>query len=339
MMITLIMTIMLDDDNIDGDGNVDGDSNSDNYNSSNDNSNIDDDGNANDDDNIDGDGDFDGNGNVDGDGNADGDNIDDNDANGNGDIDGNSIDINDDDVDDSNSINDNNNHSEYNGKIYYTDEEREMGIDPFQGYTYTDNTSPDRKGEGFLGETLRFSTKPGKQRKGNQIAFYKSGWHMSSFLPNIGNFMNKFQSYSHYNEFKKLSNEEKKKKIIERIRSHRYIFGGGGAMPTIDTKIPETEEEKIPSLYSYEVWKKIQEEYKKKGKSSTLDTLNKHVLHEMPRQVWENPICYSYMIDRDFGLSKNLWWEVIPKEDWSTVDFNELEKEKLEKIKPLNKKK
>ncbi|ORX83290.1 hypothetical protein BCR32DRAFT_292106 [Anaeromyces robustus] len=238
-----------------------------------------------------------------------------------------------------NNNNNNNNNSEYTGKIYYTDEDRDMGIDPYKGYTYTGFDFPEKNGVGFLGEHIRFSSNPDCYTKKTQVAFYKSGWHMSSFLPNIGSFLNKFNSYSHFDMFKKYSDEEKRKKIINRIRSHRYIYGNGNPMKIIEIKLPKTDEEKIPDLYSYKLWEKIKKEYKLKGnKSRTLNKLNSLILHELPRQVWENPICYSYMLDREFGLSKKLWWEVIPKEEWDTVDFNLLDDTILDEIEPFRKK-
>ncbi|ORX59154.1 hypothetical protein BCR36DRAFT_408681 [Piromyces finnis] len=217
----------------------------------------------------------------------------------------------------------------------YTDNEKAMGIDPYQGYTYTDNDTPDKNGEGLLGEYLRFATKPRKETKDNQIAFYKSGWHMSSFLPNMPNFINKLKSYSHFNFFRELSYEKQKGIILQRIHKHLYIFGNNSPIPTINVKLPETENEKVPNLYSYKLWKDIQRESKGNRKSRTLKKLNHLILHEMPRQVWENPICYSYMLDRDYGLSKRLWWEVIPKEEWSTVDFNQLNNTVLNEITPF----
>lgn len=41
-------------------------------------------------------------------------------------------------------------------------------------------------------------------------------------------------------------------------------------------------------------------------------------------------------MDREFGLNKQLWWQVIPKEEWDTVDFDKLDKETLEAITPSN---
>ncbi|ORX59152.1 hypothetical protein BCR36DRAFT_342955 [Piromyces finnis] len=229
---------------------------------------------------------------------------------------------------------------EGNHALIYDDNDTNMGIDPYQGYTYTDNNTPNRKGEGYLGESeVRFVTNPNKSTSDNQISFYKSGWHMSSFLPNMPNFMNKLKSYSHYDEFKNLSYEEQKESIINRIHEHRYIFGNYPPMETININLPETQNEKVPGLYSYKLWKKIESEFNEDIEINTLRKLNYLILHELPRQVWENPICYSYMLDRDYGLSKRLWWEVIPKEEWSTVDFNQLSNKVLDEITPLRKEK
>ncbi|OUM70592.1 glycosyltransferase family 17 protein, partial [Piromyces sp. E2] len=173
-----------------------------------------------------------------------------------------------------------------------------------------------------------------------QVGFWKSGWHLSSFLPNIKQFLNKIASYSHYNYYNDLTDKEIRKEILDRIRNNYYIFGERKKpMPTLNVKIPVTDEEKYPNIYSYKLWSQIKKEYKKNGKSPTFDKLNDIVLHEIPKQVMENPICYSYMLDRNFGLTKKLWWEVIPKKNWNTVDFKKIDKATLDQISPkVNKK-
>jgi len=208
-------------------------------------------------------------------------------------------------------------------------------LDYYLGYSYSDNTNDNKKGVGFLGEHLRFSSNPGKPEVKNQVSMWNSGWHLSSFLPNINYFMNKLKSYSHFSEYNKMSNEKKKKTMLDRIHQNRYIFGKSEPMPTIDVKLPETLDEKYPGVYNYYLWKTIYDEYEKYGKSSTFRNLLRLVRHELPSQVWQNPICYSYMLDRDFGFTKKLWWEVIPKKEWETIDFNKLNSTILNLIEPF----
>ena len=269
-------------------------------------------------------------------------------------------DIKDDDIEDEDEmINDyidisieNENKNDYtreDNRIHKRDIQKTFNIstfDPYIGYTYSDNTNDYKVGEGYLGEyEMRFNTSI--KFKNNKVindrenfGLWKSGWHLSSFLPNVQHFFNKVASYSHYNEYNEMSDENKKKEMINRIHKNLYIFGNNKTpMQTIKVRIPVTEEEKSPDMYSYNMWSQIYSEYNETGKSHTFIRLNSRVLHEIPRQVMENPICYAYMLDRNFGFTKKLWWEVIPKEDWDTVDFDTLDPRIKKQISPkLNKK-
>ncbi|OUM57282.1 glycosyltransferase family 17 protein, partial [Piromyces sp. E2] len=207
----------------------------------------------------------------------------------------------------------------------------------YHGYSYTDNSNDEHKGEGYLGEFARFGTKKKYKINDEQVTMWKSGWHMSSFLPNTFSFINKLKSYSHFNEYNKMSYTRKKETIIKRIKQNRYIFGSSKPMPTINVRLPETEDDKYPKMYDYHLWEIINEEYNnsKNGESETLEKLNKQILHELPSQVWQNPICYSYMLDRDFGFTKKLWWEIIPKEEWETIDFSQLNSTMVDLLTPF----
>jgi len=219
-------------------------------------------------------------------------------------------------------------------------------FDPYRGYSYSNNLNNKRKGEGYLGENaMRFMTnikidENGTLINGDIVGFWKSGWHLSSFFPNVKQFFNKVVSYSHFNFYNNLSDEEKMKEITFRVQNDYYIFGRKkNPMNTINVKIPVTDEEKYPNMFSYKLWNQIIQEYNKTGKSPSFELLNDFVLHEIPRQIMENPICYSYMLDRQFGFNKKLWWEIIPKKDWNKIDFKVLDDSLLDKISPkVNKK-
>ncbi|ORX59155.1 hypothetical protein BCR36DRAFT_366341 [Piromyces finnis] len=121
--------------------------------------------------------------------------------------------------------------------------------------------------------------------------------------------------------------------MIDRIHKNLYIFGNNNLpMETVKVKLPRTKEEKFPEIYSYQTWQNIKEEIQETGRSKKLIKLSNHVLHEIPQQVWQNPICYSYMLDRNFGFTKKLWWEIVPKEEWSTIDFSKLNNTILKKF-------
>ncbi|OUM70623.1 glycosyltransferase family 17 protein [Piromyces sp. E2] len=203
-------------------------------------------------------------------------------------------------------------------------EDGEYGIDPYQGYSYTDNDDFEKKGKGFLGENLRLQTSPKivnkKQEYDNMLTFWKSGWRISSFYPNINHFISNLSTKK---AFTKLSSDQKKKKIIDSINNNIKL-NDDSQLETIDVRLPQSKEEKYPNLYSYKLWKNIKKQYNETGQSDLLEQLNELVLHELPQQVWENPICYSYMLDRNYGITKKLWWEIVPKSQWSTLDLNEL---------------
>jgi len=216
-------------------------------------------------------------------------------------------------------------------------------FNPYQGYEYTDNTNDLFLGKGFIGEFLRFETAFLKfekvlsydtemKDKGKSI-FWNAGWHLSSFLPTIEHIYNKVSSYSHANDYYfwfKTENQIKKD-IKKRIKNHQYIFGSKKKYEDHPILLPKD----YTKGYDYNFNKNYWDEQLKKTPLApefveTLNTLN----HELPDQVWKNPICYSYMIDRDYGFDKKIWWQVIPKEQWSNVRFEKLDKDTLDQITP-----
>ncbi|OUM62835.1 glycosyltransferase family 17 protein [Piromyces sp. E2] len=204
-------------------------------------------------------------------------------------------------------------------------------FDPYQGYTYTVQYTDKKIGKGFLGERVRFVTSNFELMKNQTRPLLWGGsWHMSSFLPTIDLFLNKIKSYSHHTSYAD-DDEKAKKNIISRIKNHQYIFG---KKKHYDDNIPE-----LPTSYSdgydynfdYSFWKEISQNYDKKEEYKKQVEIIKH---EIPTQVWKNPICYSYMLDREYGFEKKLWWQVVPKEQWKTVHFDELSSDEIKEITP-----
>jgi len=209
--------------------------------------------------------------------------------------------------------------------------------DPYLGYSYTDNTNFDKNGKGFLGEYMRFETDPKKKPSNKEteynrmLTFWKSGWRMNSFYPSLSHFIQKLSLED--DSFKKMTYEKKKKKIIKSINMNYRLNENSVLLKPIQVKLPKTNDEKFPNMYSYKLWDRIRKEYHKTGKSKLLEKLNEHILHELPQHVWENPLCYSYMFDRNYGIKKRHWWENVPKSKWASIDLNKIvEKALLEAL-------
>lgn len=179
-------------------------------------------------------------------------------------------------------------------------------FDPYQGYSYTRNENDDKDGEGYLGEYMRFITvRPMNDFfDKNDILFWSGGWHMSNFLPTIDHLLNKVLSYSHFDYYFFLSNEQRRQQIIDRIKNRLHIFG---KLKYYNNTVvyPESPEVGYQYDFSFTTWQsyenendpEIQKQYNK----------NKEILYyEIPEVVLKNPICYSYMIDRQFGLEKKI---------------------------------
>jgi len=232
--------------------------------------------------------------------------------------------INNDIEDEVNNVN-KNKYDHRNYRRSFKENDQDIDANSYQEYAYIESDAINKTNEEFLGDYAKSNTESENNTKKNQMALYKSGWKMHLFLPNVVNIKNKLESYSHDDFFKKLSNEEKMIYIFDKFLQNHHI----------SIKLPKTDEEKYPNLYSYRLWQNIKKEIKQNGSSETFNKLNKHLLQELPRQVWENPICYSYMIDREYGITKKLWWEIIPKQEWATVKFSKLDNNVLDKITPL----
>eukprot|EP00833_Pecoramyces_ruminatium_P012734 jgi/Orpsp1_1/1186766/evm.model.d7180000053157.1 len=217
-------------------------------------------------------------------------------------------------------------------KRSYEDPLLDPNFDPYQGYTYTDNTNDKKTGKGFLGEKVRFATsKIALLEEKQQPVFWNGGWHFSSFLPTIDQFLNKVYSYSHFKDYKHESDDELKKDIIDRIKNHYYIFGKKKKYHDNTIQLPDSYSEGYQYNFDYKYW---HDNSKLKKKTEEFSNYIKLLSHEIPNQVWKNPICYSFMIDRDFGLEKKLWWQVIPKEEWKTVRFETLNETIIDEIIP-----
>jgi len=203
-------------------------------------------------------------------------------------------------------------------KRNYTDPLTKPYFDPYEGYSY----------RGFLGDAMRDITFQNVKKFNDKtdVVLWSAGWHMSSFLPTIDHFLNKILSYSHFDRFYFMSDEQLREYMIKHINEGRVYDD----VDYYDFPIayPKPPEKNYKYDFTYKTWLSFNDDHEKfKEVKFMLD-------HEIPDSVLQNPICYSYMIDRSFGLTKKLWWQVIPKDQWATVDFEKLDRETLEEITP-----
>jgi len=202
-------------------------------------------------------------------------------------------------------------------------------FDPYQGYTYSVHHTDRRIGTGYVSEHIRFDTsKLSVLIENKRPVLWSGSWHMSSFLPTIDLFYNKIKSYSHYDTF---SGDEKrdKNKIMSRIKKKIYIFGPKKKYYNNNPLFPASYTEGYNYNFDYSYWKNNTLKGNKK-----FNQYKDLLVREVPTHLWKNPICYSYMLDRDFGFTKKLWWQVTPKVDWDIVQFDKLEPKVLQSITP-----
>ncbi|ORX85533.1 hypothetical protein BCR32DRAFT_325391 [Anaeromyces robustus] len=227
-------------------------------------------------------------------------------------------------------LNERKNYNKRDSVSSYSDPLLDPNFDIYQGYTYTDNTNDLKKGKGYIGEYLRFDTSKVPELKGKKKAtIWNSGWHLSSFLPTIDQFYNKISSYSHFQSYGKKSEETIKKDIINRIKNHQYIYGSKKKYNSVNSTFPLSYENGYEYNFNYDYWN---ERITSKNNDIGFKKYINDMKREIPTQVWKHPICYSFMIDRDYGIDKKLWWQVIPKEDWKTVKFEELDSEIIDQL-------
>jgi hypothetical protein len=230
-------------------------------------------------------------------------------------------------------LSDLNNYSPSSKRIIYKrsnyDPLSDPKFDPYQGYTYSVHNTDKKIGKGFLTEYIRFDTsKLAEIAKKKRPVLWSGGWHMSSFLPTIDLFYNKIKSYSHYNTFS--GDEEKdKKKIIERIKQKSYIFGKPKIYYDNTPVLPDSYTDGYNYNFDYAYWNEIT----KKNNTEFKNYINM-LEHEIPIQVTKNPICYSYMLNREYGFTKKLWWQVVPREEWKTIRLENLNSTMIKKITP-----
>lgn len=194
-------------------------------------------------------------------------------------------------------------------------------FDPYQGYTYSNNSNDRKIGKGFLGENFRFETSCNNNLllKGDKAVFWNGGWHLSFCFQRIDDFINKIISYSDNNYFRYRSLDKLKHKIISKIKSNSNIYGKRGKYNINKVILPESYIKGYNYNFEYIYWKRNQNFSNKEF----IDYIN-IIKHEVPTQVWKNPICYSYILDRDYGINKKLCWQIIPKKDWKTIRFEKM---------------
>ncbi|OUM61812.1 glycosyltransferase family 17 protein [Piromyces sp. E2] len=202
----------------------------------------------------------------------------------------------------------------------YVDPLSQHNFDPYAGYT----------NKGYRGDKMRAITFQNVKKFNNKtdVVIWSGGWHMSSFLPTIEHFLNKIMSYSHFDRFYFMSEEKRREDMINHI--NKGTVYQDVAYYDFPIAYPKSPEKEYKYDFTYKTWLSYNDDHEKfKDAEFIFD-------HEIPQVVLDNPICYSYMIDRSFGLTKKLWWQVIPKDQWETVDFEKLDKKTLEEITPAD---
>ncbi|ORY72516.1 hypothetical protein LY90DRAFT_699978 [Neocallimastix californiae] len=206
-------------------------------------------------------------------------------------------------------------------------------FDPYQGYTYTDNTNDRRTGKGYLGEEMRNNTLLSVEDLNlkQKTLFWSSGWHLSTFLPTLDLIYNKISSYSHFDCYVYFPKFLSKMLLKYRINRHAYIFGSFKPLDDNYIILPKSYKKGYDYNFSYLHWKELIQ-------NNATDTEFKNeidmLIHEIPSHIWQNPICYSYMIDRNFGFDKKVWWEVVQKDKWSSIQFKDLDSSIIDSLLP-----
>jgi len=214
----------------------------------------------------------------------------------------------------------------------YEDPLLDPNFDPYQGYMYTNNTNDLHTGKGFLGEFVRFASSLNfdQMKQHGKPAFWNAAWHLSSFLPTIEQIYNKVSSYSHLNDYHIEGEEAIKNDIMERIKNHEYIFGPKNKYEDNIPILPKNYTKGYEYNFSNKYWDDNLKNSDNPDFINFIDVLD----HEIPNHIWQNPICYSYMLDRDYGMDKKIWWQVIPREQWKYVRFEELNETLLNELIP-----
>ncbi|OUM59829.1 glycosyltransferase family 17 protein [Piromyces sp. E2] len=208
-------------------------------------------------------------------------------------------------------------------------------FDPYQGYSYTDNSNMQKTGKGFIGEYIRDNTAFNYEHiiDRNKVLIWSGGWHISTFLPTLDLIFNKVRSYSHYDCYKYFPNFVTKMLLKYRISRHAYIFAQFTPLSDCRIRLPESYKEGYKYNFSHKYWK---ENIENGGKDENFRDNEDVLKHEIPNHVWQNPICYNYMLDREHGLHKKVWWEVVPKKNWNSIQFKDLNEDTINQLLPVN---
>ncbi len=213
------------------------------------------------------------------------------------------------------------------GKKYY-DPLNDPNFDPYQGYTYTNNSNDKKIGKGYLGEYFRAETGYGRKITHKPV-LWNGGWHLSSCFQRIDEYLNKIISYSDNFYYKYKSLNELKYKILSRMKANTNIYNGEKKYYFNKIILPESYKKGYNYNFEYNYWIKNHNVPSKEF----IHYIN-IIKHEVPTQVWKNPICYSYFLERNYGLNKKLWWQIIPKKDWKTVHFEAIENKLIDILLP-----
>jgi len=185
----------------------------------------------------------------------------------------------------------------------------EPNFDPYQGYKNFTITSDDAL------------------NPDNKIVLWNASWKMNYFLPTLNHIYNEYASLK--------SNKNNKLKIKYYLK--KFIEDKVNIINKDETyvnNIPVLPEGSLTNDYSYNFDYMYWKSNSAFPHTKNFEKLIHMLKNEIPQQVYKNSICYSYMLERDFGLNKKMWWEIIPRNKWSIVKFDKLEHYIKSMIKP-----
>jgi len=185
----------------------------------------------------------------------------------------------------------------------------EPNFDPYQGYKNFTITSDDAL------------------NPNNKIILWNASWKMNFILPTLNHIYNEYISLK--------SNKNNKLKIKYYLK--KFIEDKVNIINKDETyvnNIPVLPEGSLTNDYSYNFDYMYWKSNSAFPHTKNFEKLIHMLKNEIPQQVYKNSICYSYMLERDFGLNKKMWWEIIPRNKWSIVKFDKLEHYIKSMIKP-----
>ncbi|OUM59017.1 glycosyltransferase family 17 protein [Piromyces sp. E2] len=151
----------------------------------------------------------------------------------------------------------------------------------------------------------------------NKAILWNAGWHMTSFIPTMAHIYAKLLTIFDLDPAKPYHITYD---IINSMENKTSIFYENKKFVENNPKPKVASTKEYPYNFDYNYWKAETTQSSQKFK------YNYEVLkREVPHQIGKNSVCYNYMFERKFGFNKPLWWQVISKNEWETVNLNKLD--------------